>query len=123
MSDLFINLSNHPSSMWGEKQKKAARGFGEIVDIPFPQVPASASETEITALADKYFEKVRALAPACVMCAGEFCLCYKLFSRFIDAGIKTVTACSERVAVEKTAADGTTHKEVTFDFVQFREIK
>ena len=35
----FVNISNHPSSKWGDAQKGAAlrMGYGiELFDIPFP---------------------------------------------------------------------------------------
>ena len=33
---MFINLTNHPSATWSEEQLKAARQYGEIVDLHFP---------------------------------------------------------------------------------------
>lgn len=35
---MLINCSNHPSRLWGDPQKEAAKVYGEIMDIPFPQV-------------------------------------------------------------------------------------
>ena len=35
---VFINLSNHRSENWGNDQIEAASRFGEIVDLPFPNV-------------------------------------------------------------------------------------
>ena len=34
---MFINFSNHPSSMWGEKQKTEAEKYGLIEDLPKPR--------------------------------------------------------------------------------------
>lgn len=38
---VFINCSNHPSERWSREQKQAAEGYGEIVDLPFPEVDPS----------------------------------------------------------------------------------
>lgn len=48
---IFINFSNHPSGRWDVKQKKASEQYGRIVDIPFPMVPAQASQEEVGILA------------------------------------------------------------------------
>ena len=44
---MFINLSNHPSQGWEERQIKAASRYGEIVDWPFPPIPAEEGEEYI----------------------------------------------------------------------------
>jgi len=37
---MFFNITNHPHDKWGERQRSEARRLGgEIVDIPFPNVP------------------------------------------------------------------------------------
>lgn len=42
---MLLNLSNHPSSLWCDEQIKAAETlFGEIVDLPFPQVDPNGDE-------------------------------------------------------------------------------
>ena len=52
---MFINLSNHPTSAWSAGQLDAARQYGDdIVDMPFPVVPATASESDIAALVAAY---------------------------------------------------------------------
>ena len=35
---MFINFSNHPSVRWSAEQTAAAIEFGDIVDVPFPDV-------------------------------------------------------------------------------------
>lgn len=47
---MFINLSNHSSYNWSIKQLEATHSYGEIIDIPFPAVPATEGEEHITAL-------------------------------------------------------------------------
>ena len=50
---MFINFSNHPSQIWSREQTDAARGYGAIVDVPFPAVPPDASEEEIQGMAEQ----------------------------------------------------------------------
>ena len=51
---VFINLSNHPSNAWSKEQYEAASEYGEVVDIPFPQIEASSSEEDIENLVEEY---------------------------------------------------------------------
>ena len=54
---MLINLSNHPSSNWGEKQKQSAIAqYNEIVDIPFPQIAPAATIEDVLELAEEYAE-------------------------------------------------------------------
>ena len=57
---LFINLSNHPSDKWSEKQIKAVKELVNdepIVDIPFPQIEPEMSSEDVVLLAKEYFYK------------------------------------------------------------------
>lgn len=118
---IFINFTNHPSCNWDEKQIKDALVYGEIIDIPFPQVPATASKEEIYALAESYISKIAEYAPAAVLCQGEFCLAYQVIRRLLEQNVKVLAACSEREVEEWRREDGSMQKEVIFCFVQFRE--
>ena len=73
---MFVNFTNHPSGSWGAAQRRAAQVYGEILDLPFPDVPPALS---------------------------------------------VVAACSARCAASRTDADGCTHRQTEFRFVQFRE--
>lgn len=56
---MLINLSNHQSCNWQAEQTKAAcEQFGEIVDLPFPNVNPEGDETYIQMLAEEYFRKI-----------------------------------------------------------------
>ena len=35
---MFINLTNHSSTNWSKKQRKAAEVYGQIIDMPFPVI-------------------------------------------------------------------------------------
>lgn len=121
MHKIFINLSNHASAQWSEAQTAAAKKYGEIIDLPFPQVPVNADHSALSALADKTFAEAMAMQPACVMCTGEPVLTFLLVDKFLNSGIKIVAACTERIAHEYTDESGKTHKNVLFDFAGFRE--
>lgn len=117
---VFLNFSNHPSSLWGQEQKTAAGQFGELEDLPFPQVPADMSSEGVCRLADEYAEQIRSREPDCVLCQGEFCLSWHVIARLKEAGVRVVAACSERV-VEEVYGENRTEKRSVFRFVQFRE--
>ncbi len=119
---MLINLSNHPSSSWSDKQLSAAHDlYEEITDIPFPPISADSSRDRIMCIADGLVEKILCMKPDAVMCQGEFTLTYAVVSRLKQRGIKVISACSDRVAEELILPDGTIEKTAIFDFVQFRE--
>lgn len=117
----FINFSNHPSLDWKKEQVLAAKEYGEIIDMPFPAVPADASEEDIAVLADRYAKEITGKNPAAVMCQGEFTFVYALVRRLNALGIVCVAACSERRTTEYTDENGNLKRESVFEFVRFRE--
>lgn len=120
---MFINFSNHPSTMWLEKQLAAAHEYGEIVDVPFPAVPATATEDDVELLAQDCYENIKKLNPEMVMCSGEFSLTYAVLQKLLADNITCVCACSERNVTEKVNEDGTVTKVATFEFKQFRRYR
>ena len=40
---MFVNFTKHPSGSWGAAQRRAAQVYGEILDLPFPDVPPALS--------------------------------------------------------------------------------
>ena len=117
---MFINFSNHASTRWGVPQKQAAKKYGEIVDMQFPNVDPEAISEEVHELARVCAEKIMEMKPECVLCQGEFCLSYQVIQKLKKAGIKVVAACSERKTEEKKIGNDT-RKVSYFIFVQFRE--
>lgn len=117
---MFINCSNHKFSMWDDAQKNAALKWGEVEDIPFPNVNPYLSSEEIKRLAADTAELICSYNPAVVMCQGEFTLTFELVKILKEKGIRVVSACSERNVIEKTDG-GACKKEVFFRFVRFRE--
>lgn len=116
MGECFVNLTNHPSCFWNEKQLKAARQYGEIVDIPFPQVGAKCGEEEIEQMAELLVARVNEQKPRAVLCQGEFSLTYQIVKRLKEENVLVLTACSERRVIE----DGN-KKLAIFQFEKFRE--
>ncbi len=119
----FINCSNHVSANWGDAQKSVALFYGDIIDVPFPNVPVTATEDEIMILARKTADEILSHKPDAVMCMGEFTLTFAVINILMDAGVKVVSACTERHSVEQTMPDGKTIKNSVFDFVGFREYR
>lgn len=114
--NFFVNFTNHNSDFWEEKQRKAAEVFGEIVDIPFPNVNPNDTELKIEELGKEYFYKIMAYSPNAVLCQGEFTLAFNVVQRLKEHNIKVVAACSKRMVVEK---DGI--KTSIFEFTKFRD--
>jgi CRISPR-associated Csx2 family protein len=120
-SQLFINLSNHPSVLWQAAQLEAATVYGEIIDLPFPAVNPEGDEKYIQSLGKEYLEKIEQLAQGkdvTVHLMGELTLTYCLVNALMAKGIKCVASTTERIAEEK---DGI--KISAFQFKQFREYK
>ena len=116
---LFINLSNHPSAGWPEAQRKAASGYGDIMDLSFPDISPEAGSEAIEAIASEYVEKVREMAvgaEATVHVMGEMNFTYALVSQLKAFGIRCLASTTERYVEEKDGA-----KTSYFKFVRFRE--
>lgn len=116
----FINFTNHPSVFWDECQKSEALRYGdEILDIPFPDIPATATEAEISRLAEEYARKLKASCPAAVLCQGEFTFSYQIITLLLKHEIPVVAACSKRSVIEEHS-EGKTIKHAKYKFIKFR---
>lgn len=116
----LINFSNHPSSLWSEAQLSAAHAYGEVVDLPFPQVNPNMSEKELQALSSQYVDKILAMAKGdsiTVHVMGEMTFTFLVVTRLKEMGIKCVSSTTERNA--SMTDDG--KKVSEFKFVRFRE--
>ena len=119
---MFINLSNHPSNLWGERQTHAACRYGCIVDIPFPSIPPEEDETYIAAVVEKYAASLSGnYSPErdVVHVMGEMCFTYALVHKLRDMGFTCVASTSERHVREMDNG----FKETYFSFVRFRKYK
>jgi hypothetical protein len=120
---MLLNISNHPSSRWDDKQTSAAiADWFEVMDYPFPQIDPAMHTNDVCGLADKIFNEImndpKYENLTAVMIQGEFSLVINLANAFHAAGIEVVVATSERNTVENP--DGT--KTVKFEFCQFRSV-
>lgn len=123
---MFINISNHPSSKWGEPQLREAKtlaGDGNVLDLPFPNVPPEATELEVGEIARKTFSEMLNLVKGSeeadvVHLMGEQALCFFLTEILREEGFPVFVSTTKRAVVENK--DGT--KVSTFEFVKFRRI-
>jgi len=86
---VLINHSNHSSINWDIAQKE---DWDQIVDIPFPNIPADWDEFEVQKLAEKNAKEIlklidnleseieddNTIAEFYIMLQGEFSYCYML---------------------------------------------
>ena len=118
---MFINLSNHSSDKWSEKQTKKAKEEGEIIDIPFPAVDPYGTDTYLNELVEEYCSKIMQWENPVVMLQGEYLFTYRLVNRLKSLGIKVVAGCSERRTIEYIDESGNTVRKSEFEFVDFKE--
>lgn len=117
---VFVNHTNHPSERWDAAQREAAQRLGELIDMPFPNIPPDWGSEEVERLAGETAERIAALAPAAVLCQGEFTYAFKLIELLKARGIRTLAATSERVVSEQVEA-GVLKRTYVFSFCRFRE--
>lgn len=118
---MFVNVSNHLSYKWGLKQRQDAMEFGDIVDIPFPEINPYWSSAEIDDLVDKYYEQILGIENPVVMLQGEYLFTYRLINKLKSVGIKVVASCSDRRTIEYIDENGYTARRSEFEFVNFKE--
>lgn len=118
---MLINFSNHPYEIWREKQKEAAKQYGEVVDFPFPPINPDTDIEEMREMVRDYVEKIEAMKPAAVMAAGEFTLIFMLVDKLLQDGVKVICSCSRRQTIERKLPDGSNEKTSIFIFERFRE--
>lgn len=118
---MLLNLSNHPSSNWGERQMQAAKSYGVVKDLAFPRVDPKAESDEIQALADDYARDIKHLiensseVKNAVHIMGELSFCHTLVNLLQAANITCLVSTTQRDSVEE---NGTRISK--FRFVKFR---
>lgn len=116
MEKTFVNFTNHPSAQWSDRQRREALKYGNIQDIPFPDVDPLGDHDYIDGLADSCIRHILKFRPGAVLCQGEFCLAYQVIKRLQARGVLVLAACSERIADEIGGK-----KISSFVFRQFRD--
>lgn len=117
---MLINLSNHPSQYWGNRQMEAARCYGDVVDLPFPVVAPDADSQELQILAQDCVQKILSLDKGnriTVHIMGEMTLSFIVVKLLKEKGIRCVASTTER----KTTYNDDGAKLSEFSFVKFRE--
>ena len=120
---MFINHTNHASAKWSTPQEEAARAWGEIEDLPFPDIGADWDEERVAKLAEESAARLIEKKPHAVLCQGEFTYVYHLVNLLRAAGVTVLAAASRREAVEEQAEDGSVRKISRFVFTRFREYR
>lgn len=121
MRKTFVNHTNHPSCKWSNEQLKAAQSFGEVKDLPFPNINPRATTADIKSFVDENLELILATEPVAVLCQGEFNYTFAMIERLKALGVTVLAATSERVVTSEILPDGSSRQVSTFRFVQFRE--
>lgn len=115
---MLLNLSNHPSSTWPEKQKETAmKKYGEIQDLRFPLVDPALGDKELDGLVNQYLVKVMELKPVAVHIMGEMTFTFRIITKLKESGIHCVASTTRRESIE----DGNGKKTSIFSFVRFRD--
>jgi len=118
---MLINISNHPHIGWQPAQLKAAKAYGEVIDMPFPNVPPEDTMDDIEITAVNKINKILSLMkkhqnpPTVVHLMGEMTFTYALLNKLRRQGIPCVASTTERIVT----MEGDT-KKTTFKFIQFR---
>lgn len=118
---MFINLTNHASVNWSEKQRANAMEYGEIMDIPFPTIKPTSTSEEIDNLVNQYADMILSYGKPVVMLQGEYIFTYRLVNQLKRNGIQVLASCSERKTIETKGEDGVTIRKSIFEFVGFKE--
>lgn len=117
---MLINCTNHPYEIWNEPQRKASRVYGEVVDLPFPQIDPAATPEEIRGIVDRYVDEIETRKPEAVLAAGEFTCLFMLVDRLLRDGVEVLCTCSRRITEEEKKPDGSNEKKTHFYFEGFR---
>lgn len=117
---MFINFTNHPFETWTIKQLKAAQQYGQLIDLPFPNIDRDSSELGVHALVDEYMNKILQISAGrtCVIhIMGEMTFTYAMVQELKSRGFTCLASTTERMAEE--LLNGV--KNVRFEFCKFRE--
>jgi len=99
---MLINLTNHPSSAWGEEQRNAAiQQFGAIEDMCFPNIPPDSDTKEVEALAAAKYAEIKLKEAELgekpvIHVAGEQVYCFLLIQLLLKDGFRCITSTTER---------------------------
>ena len=114
---IFLNLSNHPSTDWSDKQKEATKELApELIDLDFPWVDPEKTLAELEEHAKNIIERELPDGVSHAMVQGEFTMTTLLVKALQQKGIRCYAATTQRV----TDNEGEGLQRSLFRFVQFR---
>lgn len=117
---MLLNLSNHPSAFWPQKQiQEAEKHYSSIQDLPFPHIDPQGDEAQIQELALSYLDRILALQPKAVHLMGELTFTLALVQLLQSHGISCLASTTHRTTEDMP--DGT--KISRFEFVRFRHYR
>jgi hypothetical protein len=116
---MFINLTNHSSTNWSKKQRKAAEVYGQIIDMPFPVIKPTFTKEDILSLVSEYTDRIVGMQGEnkVVHVMGEMTFTHNVVNALKDVGITCIASTTER----NTIITLDSKKISEFKFVQFRE--
>ena len=117
---MLVNFSNHPSRYWDKKQIEASHDYGELIDMPFPQIVPNATDEELQKLSQEYVQRIMSLSDPktiTVHIMGEMTFTFIVVTKLKELGIKCIASTTER----KTSYSDDCTKMSEFSFVKFRE--
>lgn len=121
---MLINISNHPSEFWSDKQLSYANNlYGYVVDHPFPYVDPQFDSNFLDGMAvgtaSIIIESIESSGDEnnAVHIMGELVFTYKLVTLLKENGIRVIASTTEREAFE----DDEGIKRSRFVFEDFRE--
>ena len=103
--NLFINLSNHPSSKWSPKQIETALSIsdnGPIIDIDFPNIDPNMTDMDVRKLASKYLKQILDLIEeyevdnAFIHVMGEMTFTFNIVNLFMNNGYICYASTTKR---------------------------
>ncbi|KAF0151026.1 MAG: putative CRISPR-associated protein [Ignavibacteria bacterium] len=120
---MLINLSNHPTDLWNEKQLlSAVSKYGIIVELPFPAISPKATKRLVEIKANVYAKvcieliKLSQSKNNAVHIMGELTFTYLVVFLLKKNNITCIASTTERNAIEYSGK-----KISRFNFVKFRE--
>ena len=117
---IFLNHTNHPSDQWSSEQISAAKIFGKIIDLPFPNIPPQFDSDDIKKIVAENLQEILKISPAAVLCQGEFNYTFEIVTALKKNNIPVFAATSERIVSTVIDEGGTSKRISTFRFVRFR---
>ena len=116
---MFYNLSNHPHANWGNVQLEAARKWGDIEDVPFPEVNAQLDEQDILRAAQECVKKINMSAGDAIFVAGEYGAVFPIIDELLNQGKTVLSTASDGKTTFRTTDNGTNERIIHFNFLKF----